>query len=62
MCKQITIIKSSSVRSASIDFLSLSIRTYYPSFLAGFPNYILGLHRADVDKFLLVGQCWHVHV
>ena len=36
----------------------LSIRPYHPSL----PNYIQCPHRANVNKFLLVGQLKHVHV
>ena len=43
-------------------WLSLSIRVYDPSRLAGLPNCILCPHRADVNKFLQVGQHWHVYV
>ena len=38
----------------------LSICLYHPSLLAGPPNYILCLHRADVNKFLLVSQHWYI--
>ena len=38
-----------------------SLHPYHPSFPAGPPNYILCLHRADVNKFLLVSQHWHIH-
>ena len=40
---------------------TLSIHPYYPSLPAGLPNYTLCPHRANVNKFLLVGQHWHVH-
>ena len=36
--------------------LSLSIYPNRPSLLAGFPNYILYLHRDGIDTFLLVIQ------
>ena len=42
--------------------LSHSICLYCSSLPAGLPNYILCLHRADVNKLLLVNQHWHVHV
>ena len=42
--------------------LSLFLRPYHPSSPAVLLNYILCPQRADVDKFLLVGQHWHVHV
>ena len=46
--------------------LSLSLRPsvlpYCLSLRASFANYILCPPRADADKFLLVGQRWHVHV
>ena len=42
--------------------LFLSIRPYHPSLLVGLPNYILCPHRAVVDKFLLNGQHWYIHV
>ena len=44
------------------DSLSLSIHPNHPLLPAVFPYYILCPHRADTDKFLLVGQNWHVHV
>ena len=37
------------------NFLSLSVHPYHQPHLAGLPNYILCPHRADVNKFLLVG-------
>ena len=42
--------------------LSLSIRPYCPSLPAGLSNYSLYPHRTDINKFLLMGQYWHVHV
>ena len=42
--------------------LSLSIHPYYSSLPVGFPNYILCPYRADVNKFLLTGQHWLIHV
>ena len=42
--------------------LTLSINPYHPLVLAGLLNYILCLHRANVDKFLLVSEYCHVHV
>ena len=53
-----------SSRAVSSDFpdsLSLSLSSYRPSLLAGFPIYILGPQSAGVDKFLLVGQHRHDH-
>ena len=53
----------SSSHSNSADFPdSLFIRPYHPSLPTSSPNYILRLLRADVNKFLLVGQQWLVHV
>ena len=46
----------SSNQAASTDFPDF-LSPFVPS--AGFPNYILCLQRANVDKFLLVGQHWH---
>ena len=43
-------------------WLSLSICPYHPSLSAGLPNYILCLHRADMNKFLLFARHWHVYV
>ena len=45
-------------------FLTRSLHIHHSHLLlpAGLPNYILCLHRTDVNKFLLVGQHWHVHV
>ena len=39
-----------------------SIRPYHPLLPAGLPNYILCPHRAEVNKFLLVGQPLQVHI
>ena len=41
---------------------SLYICPYHLLPPAGLPYYILCPHRADVDKSLVVGQHWHVHV
>ena len=51
----------SSSRSNSIDFPA-SQSPYHPLIPAGFLNYILCQHKPDVNKFLLVGQYWHVYV
>ena len=42
-------------------WLFLSICPYRASAAAVLPNYILYLHGADVNNFLLVGQQWHIH-
>ena len=42
--------------------LSLSLSLSHQSLPADVPNYILWVHRADVNKFLLVGQQWPVDV
>ena len=42
--------------------LSLSICHYHPSLPACLPNYIQCPHRADVNRFLQVGQHWHLQV
>ena len=42
--------------------LSVTIRPYHPSLLAGLLDYILCLYRAVVGEFLLVGQHCHIHV
>ena len=47
---------------AWIPHLSFSILPYRRSPPASLPIYILCPHRADIDKFLLVGQHWRVHV
>ena len=36
--------------------------TLSPFISVGLPNYILCRHRANVNKFLLVSQCWHIYV
>ena len=41
---------------------SCTIHPYHLSLLSGLPNDILCLHRADVNKFLLVSQHWQIHV
>ena len=41
--------------------LFLPIRPYHLSLSAGLPNYIC-LHRADINKFLIVGKHWHIHI
>ena len=41
--------------------LSLSISPYHLLLLASLLNYTLCPHRANVNKFLLVSQHWHVH-
>ena len=39
-----------------------SIHPYHPLLPGVLPKkYILGLHRAVIDKFLLIDQCSHVH-
>ena len=43
-------------------WLSLTIRPYQSLLSLGHLNYILCPHSADVNKLLLVGQHWHVHV
>ena len=44
-------------------FLTLSFhQSYYPSLLAGPPNYIHCPHRADVSNFMLLGLYWCVHM
>ena len=43
-------------------WLTLSIRPYHPSLLAGFQTTSCVQHRAVVGKFLLVGQHEHYHV
>ena len=43
-------------------WFSLSICSYHPSLPTGPSNYIQYPHRADVNKFLLDGQHWIVHV
>ena len=49
------------VQTARIS-LNLSIHFYHLSLLVVLPNCILCLHRADVNKFLQVGQHWYVPV
>ena len=56
------IIMSKWRRQHRFPWLSLYILPYHPPHPAGFPNYILCLHWADVNKFLLFGQNWYVHV
>ena len=54
---------SSSRHAARKDFPDFhSIRSYHPSLPVGFRNYIMCLHRADVNKFFLFSQHWYVHV
>ena len=43
-------------------YIYISIRTSYSLFLASLSDYILCPYRAVVDKFLLVGQYWRVHI
>ena len=57
---------SSSSYVPSMDF-SDSLSPYVPIIhrslpVAYFPNYILCLHRANVDMFLLAGQCWYIYM
>ena len=43
-------------------FLTLSIRLYHSSLLAGLLDNILSPYRTVVDEFLLIGQHLHVPV
>ena len=43
-------------------WLSLPICPYHPSPPGVLPKYCLVLHRADVNKFLLVCQHWHIYM
>ena len=47
--------------SLSLSLISLSLSLYRRSYPVGLTN-IQCPHRADVNKFLLVGQHWHVYV
>ena len=40
----------------------ISLTPSHPSSPEILPNYFLCLYKADVNKFLLVGQRWYVHV
>ena len=40
--------------------LSLTKRSYRPSFVAVLPDSILCLYRTDISKSLLVSRCWSV--
>ena len=54
-----------SIRADSMDFnnnLSLTVSPYHPSSPTVLPCYILCLYRADVNRFMLVGQQWNLHV
>ena len=54
---------SSSCHADSTDFLdfSLSLYPYHTPLPAGFPKFILCLHRADGNKFLLAHPCVGVY-
>ena len=51
-----TLISSGAINTDFSDAFSLFTHSYLPSLPAAPPNYIQSLHRAEVNKFLLVSQ------